>query len=62
MLEQKYIELLLKLDFALQVLNLQCKECGKPCRSRTEQEMHKKRTGHESYEDKVSELAGLASF
>lgn len=40
----------------MQVLNLQCKTCGKPCRSKTEKELHSKRTGHEDFEDKVNYL------
>ncbi len=35
------------------VLNLTCTECGKPCRSQTDVDLHKKRTGHEKYVDKV---------
>lgn len=37
-----------------QVLNLVCSTCGKPCRSTTEQELHTKRTGHDSFKDKVN--------
>lgn len=36
-----------------QVLNLTCTECGKPCRTQTEQDLHTKRTGHASFVDKV---------
>ena len=28
-----------------QVLSMECEECGKPCRSQTEQDLHTKRTG-----------------
>lgn len=35
------------------MLALTCTECGKPCRSQTEVDLHKKRTGHENYVDKV---------
>lgn len=35
------------------MLNLSCTECGKPCRSQMEVDLHKKRTGHENYVDKV---------
>lgn len=35
------------------MLNLSCTNCGKPCRSQTEVDLHKKRTGHENYVDKV---------
>ena len=38
---------------ATQVLNLVCADCGKPCRSTTEQDLHTKRTGHKSFVDKV---------
>lgn len=37
----------------MQVLNIQCKDCGKPCRSQTERELHTKRTGHAEFIDKV---------
>ena len=36
-----------------QVLNLTCTECGKPCRTQTEQDLHTKRTGHTNFVDKV---------
>lgn len=36
-----------------QVLNLKCTDCGKPCRSQTEQDLHTKRTGHATFVDKV---------
>jgi len=36
----------------LQVLQLVCKECGKPCRSETEKQMHMQRNpGHTEYVD-----------
>lgn len=38
----------------LQVLNLVCLTCGKPCRSETERELHIKRTGHSDFENRVS--------
>jgi hypothetical protein len=37
-----------------QVLNMTCTECGKPCRSETERDLHTKRTGHAGFVDKVS--------
>ena len=37
----------------LQVLNLTCTECGKPCRTQTECDLHTKRTGHGEFVDKV---------
>ena len=39
--------------FASQVINIQCEECGKPCRSQTEKDLHTKRTGHSTFVDKV---------
>ena len=35
------------------MLTLECSECGKPCRSQTEQDLHTKRTGHATFRDKV---------
>ena len=37
----------------VQVLTLQCEECGKPCKSETEKDIHTKRTGHQTFVDKV---------
>ena len=37
----------------LQVLNMVCEECGKPCRNKTQQELHSKHTGHTKFVDKV---------
>ena len=37
----------------LQVLNLTCTACGKPCRTQTECDLHTKRTGHADFVDKV---------
>lgn len=39
------------------VLNLICSSCGKPCRSKTESDLHTKRTGHTEFTDKTSESA-----
>lgn len=39
------------------VLNLVCTTCGKPCRSKTESDLHTKRTGHTDFVDKTSEAA-----
>lgn len=39
------------------VLNLQCTECGKPCRSETERDLHTKRTGHASFVDATAASA-----
>jgi len=39
------------------VLNLVCADCGKPCRSATEQDVHTKRTGHTQFVDKTAEAA-----
>ncbi|KAI4981171.1 hypothetical protein ZWY2020_021656 [Hordeum vulgare] len=39
------------------VLNLVCADCGKPCRSETEVDLHKKRTGHAEFTDKTMEAA-----
>ncbi|KAE8818186.1 F-box protein [Hordeum vulgare] len=39
------------------VLNLVCADCGKPCRSQTEVDLHKKRTGHAEFTDKTMEAA-----
>lgn len=36
-----------------QVRRLVCVECGKPCRSDTEWDVHQKRTGHSTYTDKA---------
>lgn len=38
------------------MLNLTCTDCGKPCRSQTECDIHTKRTGHSNFEDKVDGL------
>ena len=35
------------------VLNQMCTECGKPCRNQTDMELHTKRTGHATFQDKV---------
>ena len=35
----------------------ECAECGKPCRSQTEQDVHTKRTGHTQFVDKTAEAA-----
>ena len=44
------------------VLTLECADCGKPCRSQTEQDLHTKRTGHSDFRDKARRLAwGTAS-
>lgn len=34
-----------------------CTECGKPCRSETERDIHTKRTGHSQFTDKTNEAA-----
>jgi len=39
------------------VLALVCQDCGKPCRSETEQKIHTQRTGHASFVDKTAEVA-----
>ncbi|KAI4976898.1 hypothetical protein ZWY2020_050505 [Hordeum vulgare] len=39
------------------VLNLLCVDCGKPCRSQTEVDLHKKRTGHTEFMDNTMEAA-----
>lgn len=39
---------------AVQVLNMSCEECGKPCRNKTQQDLHTKHTGHAKYVDKVT--------
>ncbi|KAM7273545.1 hypothetical protein ACFE04_028209 [Oxalis oulophora] len=39
------------------VLNLICTTCRKPCRSKTESDMHTKRTGHAEFVDKTIEAA-----
>jgi hypothetical protein len=39
------------------VLNLVCSDCGKPCRSQTEVDLHTKRTGHKDFADKTAEAA-----
>ncbi|KAE8793626.1 F-box protein [Hordeum vulgare] len=39
------------------VLNLVRVDCGKPCRSQTEVDLHKKRTGHAEFTDKTMEAA-----
>ena len=31
-----------------------CEECGKPCRNKTQQDLHTKHTGHAKYVDKVT--------
>lgn len=47
----------------LQVLNLQCTICGKPCRNQTEKDMHSRHTGHLEFQNKASNtfLAGYAN-
>ncbi|KAK7346036.1 hypothetical protein VNO80_20549 [Phaseolus coccineus] len=37
------------------VLNLVCTACSKPCRSKTESDLHTRRTGHTEFVDKTSE-------
>ena len=37
----------------LQILNMICEECGKPCRNKTQQDLHSKHTGHTRFVDKV---------
>ena len=39
---------------AAQVLNMLCEDCGKPCRNKTQQDLHTKHTGHTRFVDKVS--------
>ena len=39
---------------AAQVLNMVCEDCGKPCRNKTQQDLHTKHTGHTKFVDKVS--------
>ena len=36
-----------------QVLNMVCEDCGKPCRNKTQQDLHSKHTGHTKFVDKV---------
>lgn len=43
-------------DALMQVLNLECQECGKPCKSQTELDLHTKRTGHTNFADKVDSI------
>lgn len=38
-----------------QVKRYICKECGKPCRSDTERDVHTRRTGHTEFDDKASQ-------
>uniref|UniRef100_A0A6N2MDC9 UBA domain-containing protein n=1 Tax=Salix viminalis TaxID=40686 RepID=A0A6N2MDC9_SALVM len=38
------------------VLNLVCTTCCKPCRSKTETDLHTKRTGHTEFVDKTAEV------
>lgn len=47
-------------SWALQVKRYVCKECGKPCRSDTERDVHTRRTGHAEFEDKVGSMGGWA--
>lgn len=37
----------------VQVLNLQCTACNKPCRTQTEKDLHTKRTGHNEFQNKA---------
>ncbi|KAE8653820.1 C2 domain-containing protein [Hibiscus syriacus] len=43
-------------------LNLVCSACGKPCRSKTESDLHTKRTGHTEFVDKTLEAAKSISL
>lgn len=38
------------------VLNLVCSSCAKPCRSKTESDLHTKRTGHTEFTDQTSQV------
>jgi len=43
------------------VLNLVCQECGKPCRSETEKQMHTQRNpGHDVFVDKTNEATAVS--
>jgi hypothetical protein len=47
------------LDF--QILRLVCKSCGKPCRSKEEQELHSKRNpGHNEFVDETSKQGEIS--
>ena len=39
---------------AVQVVSMVCEECGKPCRNKTQKDLHTKHTGHARYVDKVA--------
>lgn len=57
---QEHAELTSHANFAEStepVLNLVCSSCGKPCRSKTESDLHTKRTGHTDFVDKTAEAA-----
>ena len=38
-----------------------CEECGKPCRNKTQQDLHSKHTGHAKYVDKVNRISEALS-
>lgn len=44
------------------VVTLECADCGKPCRSETEQDLHTKRTGHSSFRDKARNLVACRAL
>ena len=50
-----------RLKLSPQILRLVCKTCGKPCRSKEEQEMHSKRNpGHVEYVDETTKQGEIS--
>ena len=54
--------MLLLLLLLLQVPQMVCTSCGKPCRSDAEKALHTKYTGHTEFEDKVGRTHELTTY
>ena len=42
-----------------QAQRLVCSDCGKPCRTETERQLHTQRTGHESFQEQAASAAAI---
>ena len=42
-----------------QAQRLICSDCGKPCRTETERQLHTQRTGHESFQEQAASAAAI---